>query len=534
MRHLQLPRVSLGRPNRPTIATEDLSLADVIDGYADGRYLPTDAVGACLDRIARYEPFVNAFITINEGMLDDAAKADAAVANKERRGPLHGVPIIIKDNMNQKGVRTTAGYAGFAANDRVVDPAAGAFNGIDLKPAADATLVTRLKEAGAVIVGKSNLPDFGLDGLRADSSHNGDTLNPYAAGWAPGASSTGSATGVSVGFGAAGVGTDTAGSILFPASAQSLVGLKPSFGLIPIDGVYPGLSSHHDVAGPITKTVRDAAVMLDVLAGPTPNDIRTIAAERAGAFRNPAYVEALRRGALKSKRIGLFEPGQWGSALDPQVAEHYDRMVAVLSSLGTEIVPVVFADTDWKRRWGERPFFVACNSYLAGVDAFLAALGAGNPASREEFASRAGFAIGLGTTAPLYSLLANPSINVAADSPQLAGVIEAADRLQQHYAEILAYKSIDALFMPRSVSPLPDLDGDTLRYLSDQVVGTEVNEMGLPAITVPAGFLADGRPIAVDIVGRTRFTETEILAYAFDFEQATLLRRRPDTSRLIP
>ena len=221
MRHLQLPKVSLGRPNRPTIATEDLSLADVIDGYADGRYLPTDAVGACLDRIARYEPFVNAFITINEGMLDDAAKADAAVANKERRGPLHGVPIIIKDNMNQKGVRTTAGYAGFAANDRVVDPAAGAFNGIDLKPAADATLVTRLKEGGAVIVGKSNLPDFGLDGLRADSSHNGDTLNPYAAGWAPGASSTGSATGVSVGFGVAGVGTDTAGSILFPASAQS-------------------------------------------------------------------------------------------------------------------------------------------------------------------------------------------------------------------------------------------------------------------------------------------------------------------------
>ena len=132
MRHLQLPRVSLGRPNRPTIATEDLSLADVIDGYADGRYLPTDAVGACLDRIARYEPFVNAFITINEGMLDDAAKADAAVANKERRGPLQGVPIIIKDNMNQKGVRTTAGYAGFAANDRVVDSVAGAFNGIRL------------------------------------------------------------------------------------------------------------------------------------------------------------------------------------------------------------------------------------------------------------------------------------------------------------------------------------------------------------------------------------------------------------------
>ena len=147
------------------------------------------------------------------------------------RGPLHGVPVIIKDNMNQAGVRTTAGYAGFASDDRVVDVARGAFNGVDLVPERDATVIANLRTAGALIVGRSNLPDFGLDGLRADSSHNGDTLNPYDARFAPGASSTGSSTAVSVGFGVASLGTDTAGSILFPASAQSLVGLKPSFGL---------------------------------------------------------------------------------------------------------------------------------------------------------------------------------------------------------------------------------------------------------------------------------------------------------------
>jgi amidase len=154
--------------------------------------------------------------------------------------------------MNQVGFRTTAGYAGFASDDRVVDPTIGTFNGIDLVPQADATLVARLKAAGAVIVGNSTLPDFGLDGLRGASSHNDDTLNPYGASFAPGASSTG----VSAGFAPVAIGTDTAGSILFPASAQSLVGIKPSFGLVPTDGIFSGLSSHHDVAGPIAKTVR--------------------------------------------------------------------------------------------------------------------------------------------------------------------------------------------------------------------------------------------------------------------------------------
>jgi len=217
--------------------------------------------------------------------------------------------------MNQVGFRTTAGYAGFAADDRVVDPAMGACNGIDLMPATDAALVARLKAAGAVIVGKSNLPDFGLDGLRADSSHNGDTLNPYGTSFAPGASSTGSAAGVSAGFAPVAIGTDTAGSILFPASAQSLVGIKPSFGLVPTDGIFPGLSSHHDVAGPIAKTVRDAATVLEIIA----------AAPRHADHRG--YVESLRRGALRGKVLGLFEPTEWAADLHPQVADHYQRVI---------------------------------------------------------------------------------------------------------------------------------------------------------------------------------------------------------------
>jgi amidase len=491
-----------------------LSISEIGDAFASGLFLPSELTAACLLRINNLEPYLNAFIWLNPLALEEAAGADVEVKEGRRRGPMHGVPIVLKDNMDIAGVRTTAGYAGFASDDRVVDPQFGAFNGLDLLPARDAALVSRLKEAGAIVLGKSNLPDFGLDGLRADSSHAGDTLNPYSRAFAPGASSAGSAAAVATGMGIVSIGTDTAGSILFPASAQSLVGLKPSLGLIPTAGIFPGLENH-DVAGPIARSVSDAAILMDVLANSDP------------AARQTRYVGALRRGAFRGKRIGVFEPGIWAGALHPAVRANYARMVDVIESLGAETVPVVFGDTDWQSCWAARRNFMSTNMYLAGVDAYLAALGGNNPLSRAEFKTRAGFDIGLGNTAPLHGVLADPKINVATDSPEMAEVIRMAEELLRRYQEILAEKQIDALFMPRSINPLPDLSGDTPQFLGDQVVGTEVNELGLPAITVPAGFLEDGRPIAIDIVGPARGTETEIIALAFDFEQQTMLRKAP-------
>ncbi|AME28094.1 MULTISPECIES: amidase [Burkholderiaceae] len=489
-----------------------ISIASVGSAFVSGEFSVRELAAACLHRINQTEPYLNAFIWLNENVLQDAAQIDIELATGPPRGPLHGVPVALKDNMNLAGVRTTAGYAGFASDNRVVDPNQGAFNGFDLMPTEDAALITRLKEAGAIVIGKSNLPDFGLDGLRAQSSHNGDTLNPYGAGFAPGASSTGSAAAVATGMAVVSVGTDTAGSILFPASAQSLVGLKPSFGLVPTDGIYPGLPNH-DVAGPIARTVRDAAAVLDA-----------IAIKDSGAS---SYAATLERGAFNGKRIGLFEPGIWASELHPAVKSHYLSMVKLIHELGAEAVETVFADTAWLQRWQTRTAFPQCNVYLEGIDNFLASLGGNNPASSKAFAARAGFKLGLGSTAPLYGLLSDLKINVKSDSVEMAEVIAQARSLADYYEQIMSHKRIDALVLPRSTQPLPDLTGDTPRYLADQTVGTEVNELGLPVITVPAGYLDDGRPIAIDIVGSRRFSEAQILALAFDFEQYTLFRKPP-------
>ena len=196
MRHLRLPQPPAAPNGRAAPAIAELSIDDMRSGYEGGAFTVHDVAASVLSRIAALEPFLNAFIWINERMGEDAERLDAAFTAGGKRGPLHGIPVVLKDNMNVAGVRTTAGYAGFASDDRVVDPVAGAFNGVDLVPQRDATLVARLRKAGALIVGKSNLPDFALDGLRADSSHNGDTLNPYDSKFAPGASSSGSAAAV--------------------------------------------------------------------------------------------------------------------------------------------------------------------------------------------------------------------------------------------------------------------------------------------------------------------------------------------------
>ena len=217
----------------------ELTTDDVQAGYAAGNFTAVELTQAFLDRIERYEPYYNAFISMNPDALITAAELDVEYASDGPRGPLHGVPVVIKDNIDYGGLVTTAGWEGFSQET----------GGVDMIPDDDASVVTRLREAGAIILGKTNLPDFAAHGTRTNSTVAGRTLNPYNVSKVPGGSSGGTATAVNASFAVLGLGTETGGSIQNPASAQALVGVKPTYGLVPIEGVVPINSTYVDVVG---------------------------------------------------------------------------------------------------------------------------------------------------------------------------------------------------------------------------------------------------------------------------------------------
>jgi Asp-tRNA(Asn)/Glu-tRNA(Gln) amidotransferase A subunit family amidase len=277
------------------VDVQELTVADIQAGFTAGTFTSQTLTSSFFDRIEQFEPTYNAFISFNPDAAAQAAASDARRANGTALGPLDGVPVVVKDNMDYAGQPTTNGYAGFDSRR----------NGIDIIPGTDSSVVARLKAAGAVIIGKTNLPDFANDGLRSNSSNEGITRNPSQFNKVPGGSSGGTATAVNASFAVLGLGTETGRSIHNPAGFQSLVGIRPSQGLVPIDGIAPLNGTYRDVAGPITKTVYDAAVTLDVLAGPSGRDRLSANSE----IPLGGYTSKLSTSALVGARVGYFDNG---------------------------------------------------------------------------------------------------------------------------------------------------------------------------------------------------------------------------------
>ena len=255
-------------------APADAAVIDVVDltaeqiqaDYAAGKYTAVELTQAFLDRIGQYEPTYNAWITLNPKVLEEAAAIDELLKLPGPKSPFLGVPIAIKDAMDVKGMPTTGGSAALSSRT----------GGFDLIPDKDAPIVARLRDAGALILGKTNIPDWSRDGSRSTSTVEGATHNAYAWDRAPGGSSGGTAVAVATSMAVAGTAEETGSSITNPASANSIVGIRPTFGLVPSTGVMPGAGTFRDVMGPHAKTVRDAAVMLDIIAGPTKDDLQMV------------------------------------------------------------------------------------------------------------------------------------------------------------------------------------------------------------------------------------------------------------------
>jgi aspartyl-tRNA(Asn)/glutamyl-tRNA(Gln) amidotransferase subunit A len=484
--HAATPQTG-GRPApRPSAAggsdaLAELTLAEASARLQAGTVTSVDLVNACLARIDVYNPKVNAFITVTR----EPALAQARVLDAERRagkvrGPLHGIPIALKDNIDTAGVRTTAASAVF--DDRV--------------PAEDAEVARRLAAAGAVVVGKTNLHEFAFGGTSA-TSYYGPVRNPWALERNPGGSSGGSAAAVATDLCYGALGTDTGGSIRTPASYCSVVGLKPTYGLVSIRGIIP-LTLSLDHCGPITRSVMDAAMMLNVLAGYDRLDIASV--EHAPED----YVAALEQPVARL-RIGIAR-APFFDLLDADVARVVDEALKVLAGLTKTMSDTMLPTT--------RDITLSGETYAYHEEMFTRMSGR-------------------------YMIPTRRSLQNGANA-KAAAYIQGRWRLELLRRTIDdAFKNVDLVVLPTRRRTPRTVDASIKREETDVPRNPELentgafNVYGIPAISIPCGFTSKGLPVGLMIAG-PRFSEGRVLALARAFEQATEFHAkkppiRPDT-----
>lgn len=495
----------------------ELTAEDIQAGYAAGDFTATEVTQSFLDRIATFEPTYNAFISLNPDALSRAAELDSEFATSGSRGPLFGVPVVIKDNIDQEGQVTTAGFAGFSSET----------GGIDFIPSQSSTLVQRLEDAGAIVLGKTNLPDFAFSGTRSFSTVEGTTFNAYNLDKAPGGSSGGTATAVNASFGVLGLGTETGGSIENPSSAQALVSVKPTFGLTPIDGVFPIDGVYRDVVGPMTKTVKDAAVTLDVLAGPSLRDLSSFASE--GKIPEEGYAAGLSDTSLEGKRFGTVGLG-WRRSflpLDPATEAFYEQAIADLEAEGAEVVEDPFAGSGFVDAYSERegvPNLIAYSvqKYLDNADA------------GPEFVTAATF--NEASDIDLPGFFTGPPVAPTA-TPEGDAYQAFRQEIRAIFDEVMEEFDLDGLFFPQAGAPIPDqIVGSNGPNDFPELPSNIINDLGVPVVTLPYGYYEDGTPMTLAFIGEL-WSEAELLSYAYDLEQATMSRIAPtlipEPSRLI-
>ena len=434
---------------------------------------PVEITRDCLSRIERLNPALNAFITVMaESALAEARRAEAEILRGEWRGPLHGVPVALKDLIDTAGVRTTAASALY--KDRV--------------PSQDAEVVRRLRQAGAVIVGKNNLHEFAYGGSSL-VSYFGDVHNPWDVGRIAGGSSGGSAAAVAAGLAYAAIGTDTAGSIREPAALCGCVGLKPTYGRVSSRGVIP-LSWSLDHVGPLAATVADAAVVLQAIAGYDSGDI--------GSEDVPVadYVSVLQEGA-KGLRVGVPR-GYFFDELDPEVASAMEHALRGLQSLGAELREVRFGEND-----------VPTDRTVQAAESY--AFHAENVAKSPE----------------LYQAETVRRIR-SGEKVSAAEYIQRRRELEEARRGIRAvFADVDVLVTPTTPMAAPAIadlkaNPEALRPAELKLLRNTrpFNVWGLPAISVPCGFTQAGLPIGMQIAG-PHWREDLVLRLAHAYEQAT-------------
>jgi len=489
----------------PAVDVVELSAADASARLAAGTLTSRALTEAYLARISAVDkagPRLNSVIELNPQALTDAERLDAERAAGRVRGPLHGLPVLIKDNIDAVGMANSAGSLALA----------------DHKPAADAFLVTRLRAAGAVILGKTNLSEWAnFRSTRSSSgwsSRGGQTRHPYVLDRNPCGSSAGTGAAIAASLAAVGVGTETDGSILCPASVSGLAGLKPTVGVVSRSGIIP-ISISQDTAGPMARTVTDAALLLTALAAVDPAD----PAAEASRGRLPAdFTTALTADALRGRRFGVLRQAM---GYHPGVDAAMERAIATLKAAGAELADVRVPTYN---DWNDAEFQVLLYEFKDGVNRYLASSHAPHGSLAALIAWNAANA------ARVMPFFGQEIFEQAQAKGPLsdAAYVKARDEARRLAGRDGLLAALDRGKFDALVAPAMAPTWPTDHVLGDHFVGAGYGMAavaGTPSLTVPMGETS-GLPLGLAFMGRA-YSEADLLAWGFAFEQRARARTAP-------
>lgn len=502
---LALTAASLFAQQAAPFEVEEATISQVHEAMKAGRLTCRELVRQYLRRIAAYDkngPAINSIVVLNPDAEKEADELDRRFAPAGPTRPLDCVPMIVKDNFETKGMQTSDGALAFAG----------------YLPENDAFLVKRVKEAGAIVLAKSNMAEWAFSPYETvNSILPGYTRNPYALDRVTAGSSGGTAAAVAASMGLVGLGSDTGNSIRGPSSHQALVGIRSTMGLTSRAGVFP-LSLLADIAGPMARTVEDAARVFQVVVGEDPNDPVTAA---ASGHLPQDYLAHLDRGALKGAVIGVLRQAYERPNADPEIVKIFMTAVEDLRRAGATIVdPAAVEMNDFRRGGGAGP----CMGFKYDLNRFLAARGDRIPANSRTL------------TEILRGGKFHPSVQYrldqaekgpenGPDSAACKADAEYRDKVREAVVKTMDRLKLDAFVYPTWSNPprlIGDLNtpaGDNSQFFSPTT--------GFPAIQVPMGYSRGGTlPAGLTIFGRA-WSESKLIQLAYAYEQATRHRRPP-------
>jgi len=512
------------------IKIEDATIADLNAAFKSGSLTAVKLTEIYLARINAYDkkgPAINSVITLNPKALEEAKALDAERKAGKVRGPLHGIPIVLKDNFDTYDLPTTAG-------SQLLEGSI---------PPDDAYVVKKLRDAGAIILAKMNLSEWAGGGgstigaspeiVKAGyipngfSSMGGQTHNPHDLTRGPSGSSGGTGAAIAASFAQFGLGTDTGGSVRGPSAANGIVGLKPTHGLLSRDGIVPLMLSY-DTGGPMARSVYDIAVSLNIMTGVDPADAAT--KKSAGKIEKD-YTQFLKRGSLKGARIGVARDftGQ-----DAETDRIFDEAIATLKKQGAIIVEQVRYPEYMMRAKDEIASAMRHVEFNAQIAVYLSTLKPGYPKTLAELAARANDPkTGYRSPGKAVGLKYSASVAVGLDDPvYLAAKNEGLAMITSAVTATFSKHKLDAIIYPTAPKPVELIMPDEASAPAGPSPTRIANQTGFPDLIIPAGMTKDGLPVAISFFGPA-FSEGKLLSYGYDFEQAVHARVLPKTTPVL-